>query len=206
LKKESKMQMEVPGKPNLKFRLLEETDHPKLQEFCDKCKDLGWKNNSSFEDIKLDKMIMPYGQYFIGYDDQKEQIWNLLGVHHLPEIHKNAWRIFFRGAQLPGYRLGNKLTTDIFKIGYQITYIVEMQIKFIQQYKSNAEFYCSTNTPNAKKFARSQFLDQVVAPQLEERGVLSKEYENFNLFHTDQTIWKLNIEKYFEERKKSVGF
>jgi len=48
------------------FRKLEEKDIPSLQEFCDTCKDLGYVNNQSFEAIKLDKMVMPYGQFFVG--------------------------------------------------------------------------------------------------------------------------------------------
>lgn len=196
----------VPGKPNLEFRLLQDRDHIKLQTFCDYFKSQGIKNNDSFESIKLDNMKMPYGQYFIGYDYDSDKIWNLLGIHHLPEIHNHAWRCFYRGAQLPGYRFGNALTSDIFKVGYQITFMIEMQIKFIHKYDNQAEIYASTNTPRAEKFAKSQYIDQRIAPMLAERGVFTKTHEDFILFNTPQSIWKLNIDKYFEERKKSVGF
>lgn len=196
----------VHGNPDLVFRLLEESDYPALRTFCDYFKEKGLKNNNSFESIKLDKMKMPYGQYFIGYDLKENRIWNLLGIHHLPEIHEHAWRCFFRGAQLPGYRLGTALTSDIFKLGYQITYMIEMQIKFILEYDPSAEIFASTNTPKAETFARSQFIDQHIAPMLERRGVFTKAREDFLLFNTPQSIWKLNIDKYFEERKKSVGF
>lgn len=196
----------VHGRPNLEFRLLEESDYPDLKKFCDYFKSKGLKNNESFESIKLDKMKMPYGQYFIGYDHDKKHIWNLLGVHHLPEVHDHAWRVFFRGAQLPGYRLGNALTSDIFKVGFQMSYMIEMQIKFILEHDPDAEFYASTNTPRAEMFARSQFIDQNIAPMLVERGVFTKAYENFNLFNTEQSIWKFNVDKYFEERLKSIGF
>lgn len=196
----------VPGKPNLEFRLLQESDYIRLKSFCDYFKGKGIKNNDSFESIKLDKMKMPFGQYFVGYDYESDKIWNLLGVHRLPEIHEHAWRCFFRGAQLPGYRLGTALTSDIFKLGYQITYMIEMQIKFILEHDSNAEIFASTNTPKAETFARSQFIDQHIAPMLERRGVFTKAYDNFMLFNTSQSIWKLNVDKYFEERKKSVGF
>lgn len=196
----------VPGKPHLEFRLLQESDYPDLEEFCNYFKKKGIKNNESFEAIKLDKMKMPYGQYFIGFDKEKSCIWNLLGAHHLPEIHDHAWRLFFRGAQLPGYRFGTALTTDIFKVGFQITFMIEMQIKFILNHDPKAEFFASTNTMEAEKFARSQFIDCYIAPALVKRGVFIKAFENFNLFHTSQNIWKFDIEKYFEERKKSVGF
>ena len=44
---------------------------------------------------------------FIGIDESKDKIFNLAGVHHLPEVSNNAWRCLFRGAQLPGYNLRN---------------------------------------------------------------------------------------------------
>lgn len=196
----------VPGRQNLSFKLLEESDYQKLQEFCDYCKNAGIKNNESFEAIKLEQMKMPYGQFFIGYDTDQDVIWTILGVHHLPEIHNHAWRVFFRGAQLPNYRLGNGLSKDFFKVGFQITYMLEMQIKFILEHDPSAEFYASTNTPLAKAFARSQYLDQIMLPMLVKRGIFTKEYDNFVLFYTLQSIWKLNVDKYFEEREKSVGF
>jgi hypothetical protein len=196
----------VPGKPNLEFRLLQESDYPALEEFCNYFKKKGIKNNESFEAIKLDKMKMPYGQYFIGYDHDKKHIWCLMGLHQLPEIHNHAWRCLFRNAQLPGYRLGTALSTDLFKVGYQFTYLFEMQIKFILKHDPDAEIFASSNTPNAEKFAKSQFIDQNIAPRLVKRGVLTKYLENFILYNVPQSIWKLNIEKYFEERKKSVGF
>ena len=196
----------IPGKPHLQFRLLQESDYPALEEFCNYFKKKGIKNNESFEAIKLDKMKMPYGQYFIGYDYDKEHIWCLMGLHRLPEIHDHAWRCLFRNAQLPGYRLGTALSTDLFKVGYQFTYLFEMQIKFILKHDPKAEIFASSNTPNAEKFARSQFIDQNIAPKLVKRGVLTKHLENFMLYNTSQSIWKLDIDRYFEERKKSVGF
>lgn len=198
--------MKAHGNPNLEFRILEEKDHLKLQDFCDYFKSKNIVNNESFKAIKLDKMKMPYGQYFIGYDHGTDRIWNLLGVHHLPEIHDHAWRVFFRGAQLPGYRLGDSLSTDIFKIGFQITYMIDLQIKFILDYDNRAEFFASTNTINAKPFAKSQFIDRYVAPALVKRGVFTKAFDNFDLYHTPQNIWKINVDKYYEQRKKSVGF
>ena len=102
--------MVVPGKPELELRLLQESDHAKLLDFCNSCKKLGWDNNESFQAIKLDKMSMPHGQFFIGYDHSKDIIWNLAGVHRFPEVGEDAWRCLFRGAQLPGYSLSGSFT------------------------------------------------------------------------------------------------
>jgi hypothetical protein len=200
------MQLTVPGKANLIFRLLTESDYPKLQTFCDYFKEQNLKNNDSFQSLKIDKMKMPYGQYFIGYDTDKDCIWNISGIHHLPEIHEHAYRAYFRNAILPGYRMGDMLTRDLFKLSYTTSYILGMQIEFILKHDIQAEIFASSNNSNAKPFGRSQYIDVVIAPALGKRGVCSKAYDNFILFNTPQSIWKLNIDKYYSERLKSVGF
>ena len=197
----------IPGKPNLEFRLLEEKDYTDLQIFCDYWKSKSIKNNDSFQSIKLDKMKMPYGQYFIGYDYDKKIIWNLAGVHQLPEIGNHAWRCLFRGAQLPGYSMGKSLTTDFFKSGYQMSYVIDWQVKYILNYDPDAEFYTSTNNlKNKEHFSRSQFLDQIAMPKMEERSVFTRVHDNFELYNTKQSIWKLNIDQYYIERKKSINY
>ena len=81
-----------------------------------------------------------------------------------------------------------------------------MQIEFVLSHDPKAEIFASTNTPNSETFARSQYIDQKIAPMLVKRGVFTKAYEEFELFNTKQSIWKFNVDRYFEERKKSVGF
>ena len=50
------MQMHVHGKPNLEFRLLQNYDLTDLELFCNKCKELGIRNNESLSAIKFDKI------------------------------------------------------------------------------------------------------------------------------------------------------
>ena len=166
------------------FRELLDSDLNKLQIFCDECKSLGYNNNASFNSIKLDKMQMPYGKYFIGIDDSKDKIFNLAGVHHLPEVSNNAWRCLFRGAQLPGYNLSKGLTKNIFLTGYQLSYILPLQINFIRKQYPDSVFYMSSNTPKDKE------------------GVLSLWQENFELFYTSQTIWEIDESKYWQYRNR----
>jgi hypothetical protein len=197
----------IPGKPNLEFRLLEEKDYSDLQVFCNYWKNKSIKNNDSFQSIKLEKIKMPYGQYFIGYDYDKKIIWNLAGIHQLPEIGNHAWRCLFRGAQLPGYGISSGLTRDFFKSGYQISYVLDWQMQFILDHDSKAEFYTSSNnTKNTTYFGRSQYLDQIAMPMLEKRGAFTRIHDDFELYNTRQSIWKVNRSAYYIERKKSIGF
>lgn len=197
----------IPGKPHLKIRLLVNSDYNRLKEFCDTCNSFGWINNSSFRNIKLEKMIMPYGQFFIGYDYEKDCIFNLAGVHHLPEISNNAYRCLFRGAQLPGYVLTNAFTKNIFKTGYQLSYILPMQMDFIKAYNPKAEFYMTTNNQNTKvdTAGKSKRMDIVMSKTLASSGVLEKFAENFELFNTQQTVWKINEEEYYKQRSVYIG-
>jgi hypothetical protein len=199
--------MVVPGKPELELRLLQESDYAKLLDFCNSCKELGWYNNQSFQAIKLDKLSMPYGQFFIGYDHSKDIIWNLAGVHHLPEIAPNAWRCLFRGAQLPGYSVTGSFTKNIFKTGYQLSYILPMQMEFIKQYDPLAEFYMTTNnqTTIVDTAGKSKRMDIVMSKTLAVSKVLDKFAENVELFYTQQTVWKINVEEYYLQRLRYIG-
>lgn len=195
--------MRIPGRPNLEIRLLHENDFSALELFCDKCKELGLKNNESFKAIKLDQMIMPYGQYFIGYDHDNDTIWNLAGIHRFPEISSNAWRCLFRGAQLPGYALQGMLSKNMMKTSYQMTYILPMQIEFILSKFPDSEFFTSTNNLNNNDVPiKSQVLDQRVNPLLQRIGVFEKIYDNMIIYNTHQSVWKVHPDALFRERDK----
>lgn len=186
------------------FRPLQDNDKDKLIVFCNECAELGYQNNSSLDAIKFSKMHLPYGQYFIAVDTEKDKIVNLAGVHHLPEVAENAWRCLFRGAQLPGYTLGNSLSKNIFKLGYQLSYILPMQMNFIKKNFPDPEFYMSSNSPsNANDPAgKSIRMDRLMRNTLLKNGVIKEYAAEFELFYTKQSIWKIDVKRYWEERNK----
>jgi hypothetical protein len=183
--------MVIPGKPNLEIRLLTDDDVVDLNKFCLACKSLGLENNKDAQAIKLDKMSMPYGQYFIGYDTDSECIWNLAGIHHLPEIGPNVWRVLFRGAQLPGYAIG--AGKDFLRISYHWRYFLPLQIQYIQAGYPDAKFVVTTNVKNSSA-GKSDRLDKKVMPPLLNRGIVSLYKENFELFNTKQNVWLIDVE------------
>lgn len=180
--------MVIPGKPNLEIQLY----HPKylsdLEIFLGKCKQLGLENNKDTEAIKLKKIQMPYGQYFIGWDKNKKCIWNLAGVHCIPEFGENTWRVLFRGAQLPGYTC--KFGTDFLRISYHWKFFLPLQINFIQERYENPKFIISTNINN-KSAGKSDRLNKRIMPQLAKRGIISLLTENYVLYNTLQNIWSI---------------
>jgi len=181
--------MVIPGKPHLEIRLLTDTDHLYLDTFCLVCKSLGLENNKDATAIKLDKMNMPYGQYFIGYDSDQDRIWNLAGIHRLPEIGPNTWRCLFRGAQLPGYALG--VSKDFFSISHHWRYFLPLQIRFIKAGYPDAEFVVTTNVKNSSA-GKSDRLDKIVMPQLVEYGIASF-VKTTLLYNTEQNVWQVNL-------------
>lgn len=173
------------------FRELLDSDLDKLQIFCDECKRLGYNNNASFDSIKLNKMKMPYGKYFVGIDESKDIIFNLAGVHHLPEVSHNAWRCLFRGAQLPGYAVSKGISKNMFKTGYQLAYVLPMQIEFIQNIYPDAEFYMSTNVDkdgSGKSIRMGKFVEKLL------RNNFLEKHSEQELFYTQQKIWKINLD------------
>jgi hypothetical protein len=183
--------MVIPGKPNLEIRLLTDDDLRDLDKFCLACKSLGLENNKDSQAIKLDKMSMPYGQYFIGYDTDRELIWNLAGIHHLPEVGPNVWRVLFRGAQLPGYAIGTG--KDFLRISYHWRYFLPLQIKYIQAGYPDAEFVVTTNVKNSGA-GKSDRLDKVVMPILVNQGIVTLLDKDVDLFYTKQNVWKINVD------------
>jgi len=76
--------------------------YPKIHDdivldFCNKCKDLNYVNNSSFDSMKWYwKEVQWVGTF------KNDNLVSLSGIHRFPEINKDAFRIMFRGATLPG--------------------------------------------------------------------------------------------------------
>lgn len=185
---------------NIVIRPLEKSDYPKLELFCQACAQLDLKNNESFSSIKLDKIVMPYGQYFIALDGDK--IYSFAGVHQLPELGPNAWRCLFRGAQLPGYT--PTWSMNFFKSGIHFNYFLYEQIKFIQSYDAAAEFYISTNVDNPEAGSSSK-LNNIMMPRLVKQGYVSLARENFMLYNTIQNVWKVNLNNYFTARREAMA-
>ena len=71
---------------------------PQLEVFCKEAEKLGYENNSSLKAMKYD-WCKERGEYFCAIKNGK--IVAVAGCHRLPEVNENAWRILFRGGELP---------------------------------------------------------------------------------------------------------
>ena len=83
----------------MKIELLSDDHISILEEFCEECNQLGYTNNSSLTAMKFD-WCRQQGYYYGAIKNNK--IVAVAGCHPLTEISKDAWRILFRGCELPG--------------------------------------------------------------------------------------------------------
>jgi hypothetical protein len=194
------MQLTIHGNRNLIARKLEDSDIPKLIEFCDKCKELGIENNKDLASMKLDKMHMPYGQFFIVLNPEGDIV-SVAGVHKFPEVSENAYRCLFRGAQLPGY--APAFSMNFFNSGIHFSYLLYMQIQFIQEFDKNAEFYISTNK-NSDTGACSARMNAIMMPRIEKLGIWRLFRKDTILYNTLQNIWKVNVLQYMYLREQWI--
>ena len=168
---------------------------PKLETFCKAAKKLGYENNASLKAMKFD-WCKEQGEYFCAI--KEDNIIAVAGCHPLPEVSKDAWRILFRGCELP--------QTDTFKgLGkgdWNSITQREMIPKFIEWCPSD-QLYITTNTYHEHsngKAARNHKLMGLLAKQ----KILDKHSEMM-LYYTEQTVWKLNIDEYTRRRSKLEG-
>jgi hypothetical protein len=168
---------------------------PELEIFCDKAKELGYTNNSSLKAMKYD-WCKEQGEYFCAIRD--DEIVAVAGCHPLSEVGPNAWRIMFRGCELP--------QTDTFKgLGkgdWNSITQREMIPKFIEWIPSD-ELYITTNTDHEHsngKASRNHRLMGLLARQ----GILYYEGRMI-LNQTEQALWKLNIDEYTNRRSRLKG-
>jgi len=176
----------------IKIEKIQDKHLDMLQVFCNKCKDLGYENNSSFRAMKL-IWCKTQGEYWCAIRD--EEIIAVAGCHPLPEVSNDAWRILFRGCELPH--------TDSFKGLGKGDWNSLTQREFIPLFIDwcpSDNLYMTTNLYNDHsngKAARNHRLMGLLAKQ----GILEDKGE-IELYYTKQNLWKLNIQEYKKRRER----
>ena len=134
----------------------------------------------------------------IVYAIKDNKIIAVAGCHPLPEVSPNAWRIMFRGCELP--------QTDTFKgLGkgdWNSITQREMIPKFIEWCPSD-QLYITTNTHHDHSNGKSSRNHRLMG-LLAKQKILDKHSE-IVLYYTEQTVWKLNIKEYTRRRSLLKG-
>jgi len=166
---------------------------PELELFCKSAKRLGYTNNASLKAMKFD-WCKENGEYFCAIKHHK--IVAVAGCHKCPEIHEGAWRILFRGCELPGASPYKGLNKGDWNSITQRDFIPV----FID-YIPSKHLYISTNISNehSGKALRNHRIMSILANQ---KDAYLNYICDMELFYTKQTIWELNINRYIDRRSK----
>ena len=166
---------------------------PELEVFCKKAKELGYVNNSSLKLMRYD-WCKENGEFYCAI--KGDDIVAVAGCHTLPEFSPNAWRIMFRGCELPGASPYKGLNKGDWNSITQRDFIPE----FIN-YIPSEELYISTNISNehSGKALRNHKIMNILARQKDAYIIDVCDMMLNNVHHT---IWKLNIEQYLSRRSK----
>ena len=166
---------------------------PKLEVFCKKVEELGYTNNASLKAMKYD-WCKELGEYFCAIKD--DIIIAVAGCHPLPEVAHDAWRIMFRGCELPGASPYKGLNKGDWNSITQRDFIPV----FIE-YCPTKNLYMTTNISNehSGKALRNHKIMNILSKQ---KDAYIDYTGDMVLFNTDQTIWKLNINQYLSRRNK----
>lgn len=165
---------------------------PKLEVFCNTCKQLGYVNNSSFQSMKLD-WCREVGEYWCAVDNNK--IVAVAGCHPLPEVSNNAWRILFRGCELPfidnfkglGKAQWNSLTFREF-------------VPIFVNRLATKDLYITTNIDHDHSNGKATRNHRTMT--LMSKQKILDNCGEIMLYYTKQNLWKLNKLEYISRRKQ----
>ena len=177
----------------MKILLITDQLLPKLETFCKEAEELGYTNNSSLKAMKYE-WCKEQGEYFCAI--KGNDIVAVSGCHPLPEIGPNAWRVMFRGAQLPGYNKSFGLNK------YHMSAITWREILPAQiQFCDTDELYITTNVD----YDASGKMNKIhrLFKSLHKLGMVDYQGREF-LYQTEQSVWKLNINEY-TKRRNMIG-
>jgi hypothetical protein len=169
-----------------------------LIEFGNRCKNYNYKNNESLEAMRLDWCLSTGGQFFLTLLDN--EIISVSGCHPLSQVDSNLYRVLFRGVVLKEYQnlLGIMSKTHMTSIPFY--YHLPLQLQWAKN--KGYESVCITTNWNNPDGIESMSHSHKVMQLLARQGIVECFIDKINLYYTDQTVWKLNVDRYFKVREE----
>ena len=170
---------------NIQTTRLYEPDQS-VREYISKCRSLGFENNSSLQAMKWDWCLENGAWYGTSYN---RQLVSVSGVHQF----EDGYRGLFRGAQLETRPV--KALTRYQMQSYCISEQLPQQIEFA----GGRALYITTNVSNdaSGRMNRIHRSFSVMA-----QGGMVEYMGDAEIFYTQQSVWRLNVDRYFEIRKR----
>jgi hypothetical protein len=164
------------------------TCSPELINFIKQCVDRDYKNNISLKHMKFEWCIDQGGQWYATYDTNGEII-SVSGIHPF----KDGYRALFRGAQLQTRPIKGLSRYQMQSWG--IYDHLPLQIQFA----NGKPIYITTNVSNDES-GRMNRIHKSFAVMA--KGDMVEYVGDEELFYVQQSVWKLNKDKYFEIRSR----
>ena len=169
---------------------------PALKEFCLKCLFQGYSNNSSIDTMRLEWCLDEGGQFFLTYLD--DILISVSGCHPLPQAGPDCYRVLFRGATLPEYQNLFKIVSKTHMSSIPFFSHLPLQVEWAKS-KGYTTPVVTTNWNNPdgiESMSHSHRVFQLLARQ----GLVNCLVEKLELFHTAQSVWAVNLDRYSQAR------
>ncbi len=163
-----------------------------LNDFCAKCSDLNWVNNSSIEKMNIDMVKAKQGAFFGVIE--ADQLVSVSGCYRFNEVSPNAWRIFYRSATLPGKAKNSGLHRGTGLRG-------RLYISKFAEFTRSTDLYLTTNPHNTEQPSISRY-HRSLSIESEMRDSYVHNFGTINLYGIDQTLWKLDLNDYYQRVNK----
>jgi len=161
---------------------------PALEDFIEQCTLLGYKNNSSLKELRWN-WCLEGGMWYVTYEE--DSIISMSGIHPF----KNGYRAVYRGAQLKQHPI--KGLNRYQMQSWPIYAHLPLQIEFAK----NKPLYITTNT-NRDNSGRMNRIHNSFSAMA--KGGMVDYIGDEQIFNAVQSVWKLNVKKYFEIRERYV--
>lgn len=160
---------------------------PELEEFIAECDKLGYKNNNSLKSLKFD-WCLENGMWHGTFKDGK--LIAISGIH----LFKDGFRALFRGAQLEPKSV-NGLTR------YQMqSFCIADHLPLQLEFAMGAPVYITTNVANDSSGRMNRIHKSFSI--MEKHGQMVEYCGDEEIFYTQQSIWKVNVENYTNIRNR----
>ena len=173
----------------MQVKIIEEKHLSELSVFCIKCQVLGYNNNSSLQAMKYE-WCKDWGEYWGAWIDNR--LVAVAGAHPLPEVGPNAMRVLFRGCQV-----------DDLYTGLSKTHMNSIPFRDILPHQIEAypdkDLYITTNVSHDASGRMNR--THKVMKLLDKLGIVQYNC-TMELYYTEQSVWKLNVERYNEVRRR----
>ena len=160
---------------------------PELEQYILECDKLGFKNNNSLKAMKFD-WLLDNGMWYGTFKDSK--LIAVSGIH----LFKDGYRALFRGAQLEARPVSGLNRYQMQSWG--IADHLPLQIKF----SMDAPVYITTNVANDSSGRMNRIHKSFSI--MEKHGQMVEYCRDEEISYTQQSIWKVNTENYFNIRQR----